>query len=132
MAKKRVSSTAIGAFVLASLGLLAIVVVILSSGKLFSHPHYYICMFQGNLNGLKVGAPVKVKGVQIGTVQSIGLRLKPDEGKLIHQPFQQAKNGGHPALPPYGLFRLSFSSTSVNSRVKAQLARRWTPRNTRT
>jgi paraquat-inducible protein B len=79
---KRVSSAAIGGFVLASLGLLAIVVVILGSGKLFSHPHYYICMFQGNLNGLKVGAAVKVKGVQIGTVQTIGLRLTPEEGKL--------------------------------------------------
>ncbi len=108
MAKKRVSSTAIGAFVLASLGLLAIVVVILCSGKLFSHSHYYICMFQGNLNGLKVGAAVKVKGVQIGTVQTIGLRLKPDEGKLIHQPLQQAKNGGQPGPPTVWAFPVIF------------------------
>jgi paraquat-inducible protein B len=78
----RVSSSAIGAFVLASLGLAAVAVVILGSGKLFAHPHYYICMFQGNVNGLKVGAAVKVKGVQIGTVQHIGLRLTPAEGVL--------------------------------------------------
>lgn len=37
-------------------------------------------MFQGNLNGLKLGATVKVKGVQNGTVQRIGLRLTPEEG----------------------------------------------------
>ena len=74
---KRVSSTAIGAFVLASLALAAVVAVVLGSGQLFRHPHYYICMFQGNLNGLKVGAAVKVKGVQIGTVKKIGLRLNP-------------------------------------------------------
>ena len=99
MAKKRVSSAAIGGFVLVSLGLLALVGVILGSGKLFSHPHYYICMFQGNLNGLKVGAAVKVKGVQIGTVQSIGLRLTPDEGKLKYDVYLPGKN----SLAPWPL-----------------------------
>jgi paraquat-inducible protein B len=89
MAAKRVSSSAIGGFVLASLGLLAIVAVILGSGKLFSHPRYFICMFQGNLNGLKVGAAVKVKGVQIGTVKTIGLRLTPEEGTLKQAEFSQ-------------------------------------------
>jgi paraquat-inducible protein B len=39
-------------------------------------------MFQGNLNGLKVGAPVKVRGVQIGTVAAIELRLLPSHGTL--------------------------------------------------
>ena len=39
-------------------------------------------MFQGNLNGLKIGAPVKVRGVQIGTVASIELRLLPSQGRL--------------------------------------------------
>ena len=63
---KRVSSASIGAFVLASAALAAIVAVVLGSGVLLTHPHYFICMFQGNLNGLKIGSAVKVKGVQIG------------------------------------------------------------------
>jgi paraquat-inducible protein B len=79
---RRVSSTSIGAFVLASFGLAVIVAVVLGSGTLFTHPRYFICMFQGNLNGLKIGAAVKVKGVQIGTVEKIGLRLTPGEGVL--------------------------------------------------
>lgn len=86
---KRVSSASIGAFVLASLAIVVAAAVVLGSGKLFAHPHYYICMFQGNLNGLKVGAAVKVKGVQIGTVKKIGLRLTPDEGMLKQVPFAQ-------------------------------------------
>lgn len=86
---KRVSSASIGAFVLASLALALVAAVVLGSGKLFAHPHYYICMFQGNLNGLKIGAPVKVKGVQIGTVVKIGLRLTPDEGMLKQVAFAQ-------------------------------------------
>ncbi|HEV3110345.1 MAG TPA: MlaD family protein [Candidatus Binataceae bacterium] len=79
---KRVSSTAIGGFVLVSIGLAVVALVILGSGKLLQRPHYYICMFQGNLNGLKVGAAVKIRGVQIGTVKQITLRLRPGQGKL--------------------------------------------------
>src|SRR5690242_14664941 len=86
---KRVSSTAIGAFVLASVALAAIVAVVLGSGALFTHPHFYICMFPGNLNGLKIGAAVKVKGVQIGTVEKIGLRLTSGEGELRQVSYAQ-------------------------------------------
>jgi phospholipid/cholesterol/gamma-HCH transport system substrate-binding protein len=86
---RRVSSTSIGAFVLASLGLAVIVAVVLGSGTLFTHPRYFICMFQGNLNGLKIGAAVKVKGVQIGTVEKIGLRLTPGEGVLRQVSYSQ-------------------------------------------
>jgi paraquat-inducible protein B len=39
-------------------------------------------MFQGNLNGLKIGAAVKIKGVQIGAVSRITLRLPEGMGKL--------------------------------------------------
>jgi len=42
-------------------------------------------MFQGNLNGLKVGAPVKFKGVQIGSVEEIKLVLSPSEGEVSPQ-----------------------------------------------
>lgn len=78
----KVSSAAIGGFVLASLGLAALALVILGSGKLLQRPRYYICMFQGNLNGLKVGAAVKIRGVQIGAVKQISLRLRPGQGEL--------------------------------------------------
>src|SRR5215469_1755036 len=79
---KRVSSAAIGGFVLASLALAIVAGLVLGSGKLLKRPHDYICMFQGSVNGLKVGAAVKIRGVQIGTVKQISLRLHTDQGQL--------------------------------------------------
>lgn len=79
---KRISPTAIGAFVVASLAVLVIAIIVAGSGDLFRKPHLFICMFEGDLNGLKIGAPVKARGVQIGTVSTINLRLQPGEGRL--------------------------------------------------
>src|ERR1700722_8513957 len=79
---KRVSPTAIGTFVVASFAILVVVLVVVGSGKLFQKPITFVCMFQGDLNGLKVGAPVKVRGVQIGTVSAIKLKLAPSEGAI--------------------------------------------------
>ncbi len=79
---KRVSPAVIGAFVVASFTILVVAVIVVGSGKMFTRPVRFICMFQGNLNGLKVGAPVKVRGVQIGTVAAIELRLLPSQGRM--------------------------------------------------
>ncbi|HEY2525692.1 MAG TPA: MlaD family protein [Candidatus Binataceae bacterium] len=79
---KRVSPAVIGAFVIASFAILIVALVVVGSGKMFRRPARFICMFQGNLNGLKVGAPVKVRGVQIGEVSAIELRLSPSQGKM--------------------------------------------------
>ena len=68
---KRVSPVVIGAFVVASFAILVVAVIVVGSGRMFTKPVRFICMFQGNLNGLKIGAPVKVRGVQIGTVAAI-------------------------------------------------------------
>lgn len=78
---KRVSPAIIGAFVVASFAILVVALIVVGSGRMFTKPVRFICMFQGNLNGLKVGAPVKVRGVQIGTVASIELRLLPSQGR---------------------------------------------------
>ena len=79
---KRVSPAVIGAFVVASFAILVVALIVVGSGKIFTRPVRFICMFQGNLNGLKVGAPVKVRGVQIGTVAMIELRLLPSQGRM--------------------------------------------------
>lgn len=80
--RKRISPTAIGAFVVASFAILLTAVIVVGSGRIFARPVRFICMFPGSLNGLKVGAPVKVRGVQIGSVAAIKLRLSPSEGKI--------------------------------------------------
>src|SRR5216683_1912520 len=71
---KRVSPTAIGVFVVASFTLVIAALIVVGAGNVFRKPLRFICVFQGDLNGLKVGAPVKFKGVQIGSVSEIRLR----------------------------------------------------------
>lgn len=82
---KRVNSTAIGIFVIGSIALGMVALVVLGSGRLFHRPHRFVCFFGGSLNGLKVGAPVKFRGVEIGTVEKIMLRLPPSYGTLSPQ-----------------------------------------------
>jgi paraquat-inducible protein B len=79
---KRFSSTAIGVFVMGSLALIIAALAVLGSGQLFKQSHKFICFFQGSVNGLKVGAAVKVRGVEIGSVSAIRLRPLPSEGRL--------------------------------------------------
>jgi paraquat-inducible protein B len=50
-------------------------VVILGSGKWFTKQDRFVCFFTGDLNGLNVGAPVKFRGVKIGSVDSILVNL---------------------------------------------------------
>jgi paraquat-inducible protein B len=79
---KRVSSTVIGAFVVSSFVVMIATLIVAGSGRLFTKAHTFVCMFQGDLNGLKVGAPVKFRGVQIGSVAAIKLYLSPEEGRM--------------------------------------------------
>ncbi|MBV8358960.1 MAG: MCE family protein [Deltaproteobacteria bacterium] len=79
---KRFSSAAIGMFVIGSIVLIVGALAVLGSGSLFKRPHRFICFFQGSLNGLNVGAAVKVRGVAIGSVSEIHLRLQPSEGQI--------------------------------------------------
>ncbi|HEY6420516.1 MAG TPA: MlaD family protein [Candidatus Binataceae bacterium] len=65
-----------------SFALLVAAIVVVGSGSLLKKPVRFVCMFQGGLNGLKVGAPVKFRGVQIGSVEEIKLALSPEEGEL--------------------------------------------------
>jgi paraquat-inducible protein B len=79
---KRISPTAIGIFVVGSFALVVVAIVAVGSGSVFKKPLRFVCEFPGNVNGLRIGAPVKFRGVQIGTVEEIKLVLAPGEGEL--------------------------------------------------
>ncbi len=72
---KRISPTVVGAFVLGAATLAVAAVVILGSGRLFTPQHLFVLYFSSDVNGLKVGAPVKFRGVEIGSVTAILLSV---------------------------------------------------------
>jgi paraquat-inducible protein B len=69
-------------FVVGSIVLAVAALAVLGSGNLFKRSNKMICFFSGSLNGLKVGAAVKVRGVEIGTVSEIRLRVQPSDGQI--------------------------------------------------
>jgi paraquat-inducible protein B len=75
---KRISPTLIGAFVVGALALVVIAVIAFGSGQLFRQTKQFVLYFPGEVNGLRVAAPVKFRGVEIGSVKDILLQLEPD------------------------------------------------------
>ncbi len=78
---RKANPAVIGAFVVGALVLGVVGVVIFGSGQLFKNTSKYVCFFPGPVDGLNVGAPVKVNGVEIGSVADIRLRL-PEQERL--------------------------------------------------
>ena len=75
---KRINPATVGAFVLGALGLILVAVVVLKGGW-FRKTHEFVIYFGGGgINGLRVGAPVKFKGVEIGEVKRVLLRLEQE------------------------------------------------------
>jgi phospholipid/cholesterol/gamma-HCH transport system substrate-binding protein len=73
---KRFSPTLVGGFVLSAIALGIIGLVVLGSGRFFTGKTNYVLYFDRDVNGLRVGAPVKFRGVDIGTVDAILLSLR--------------------------------------------------------
>jgi paraquat-inducible protein B len=76
---RRVSPTLIGAFVLGAVLLAVMAVVLIGSGRYFHRTAPFVLYFPGSVNGLRVGAPVKFRGVEVGSVEDIRIRLEPKQ-----------------------------------------------------
>ena len=75
---KKISPTLIGGFVIGALALLVIAVIAFGSGQLFRNTREFVLYFDSSVNGLRIGAPVKVRGVEIGAVKDIRFQLDQD------------------------------------------------------
>jgi paraquat-inducible protein B len=72
---KKTSPALIGGFVLGAITLLVVAVIAFGSGSLFRKTKEFVVFFDGTVNGLNIGAPVKFRGVEIGSVKNILLQL---------------------------------------------------------
>ncbi|MBB4090671.1 MlaD family protein [Salinibacter ruber] len=88
---QRVSPTLIGLFVVGALALGVVGVGAFGSGQFFEQRTTFISYFDESVNGLDVGAPVKFKGVPIGEVTDINLRVDL-ENETFQVPVQYAVN----------------------------------------
>jgi paraquat-inducible protein B len=79
---KRANPALVGTFVIGAIALAVAAVALLGSGNLFRQAHQFVCFFDGSVNGLRVGAPVKFKGVEIGEVRRILLSLNAGSGPM--------------------------------------------------
>jgi paraquat-inducible protein B len=73
---KKISPAVIGAFVLGAVALIIIAILVFGSGRLFRQTRNFVLYFDNSVNGLRIGAPVKFKGVEIGSVKDIRLQLE--------------------------------------------------------
>jgi len=71
---KKANPTAIGIFIFLGLVLLVGGLLLFTSSKLFSRTAKFIVYFDNTLSGLNEGAPVKFRGVTIGSVSQVMIR----------------------------------------------------------
>ncbi|MCI0442396.1 MlaD family protein [bacterium] len=76
---KQANPTTIGAFVVGAITLVIIGILVFSNIRFLTEKQRFVTYFQGSVNGLQVGAPVKLKGVQVGQVTNIEVELNLDE-----------------------------------------------------
>ena len=67
----KANPTWIGAFVLGAAVLMISAVMIYGGGRWFTDRIRFVSYFEGSVNGLSVGAPVKFRGVKIGEVRRV-------------------------------------------------------------
>lgn len=80
---KQANPLAIGAFLVGALILLTAGVMIFGGSDFFKDKKRFVIFFDSALNGLNVGAPVKLQGVQIGNVNEISLVMDSATGRIF-------------------------------------------------
>jgi paraquat-inducible protein B len=79
---QRSNPRVIGGFVLVGLALLIAAILVFGSGQVFKKYSKAVIFFKGSVGGLRVGAPVDFRGVQIGTVQDISIQFDFKTGQF--------------------------------------------------
>jgi paraquat-inducible protein B len=76
---RKANPKAVGGFVVGALILIIVAVMVFGSGRFFKETSTVVAFFPDSLLGLRIGAPVEIRGVQIGTVTDIWVGIDPDQ-----------------------------------------------------
>ena len=83
MTNSKNTSFAIGAFIVGAMVLIFIALIFFSGGRLFSKKEKVIMYFEGSVQGLQIGAPVKLKGVVLGEITDIQINFQNDDKTIL-------------------------------------------------
>ena len=75
---KKANPKTVGGFVLGAVILAVIAVGVFGGGRFFEERKTYVAFFPGSLMGLRIGAPVEMRGIQIGTVTDVWVEVDPE------------------------------------------------------
>ncbi len=78
MSHKKNRSLAIGAFIVGAILLVFVALLFFSGGRFFADKKRVVMYFEGSVQGLQVGAPVKLKGVVLGEIIDISINFELD------------------------------------------------------
>jgi hypothetical protein len=76
---KPIGKPIIGAFVVGAVALAVAGLFVLGGGQFLKKKYIRVMYFDGSVKGLKVGAPVTFRGVEVGTVTDITIRANPKD-----------------------------------------------------
>jgi paraquat-inducible protein B len=82
---KKANPAAVGAFVLGAVALVIVGVIALGGGALLRDTLRYVLFFEGSVNGLTVGSPVKIRGVEIGSVLEVNARSDTTRRSILNE-----------------------------------------------
>ena len=119
----RPNPVVIGAFVLGAITLAVAALLFFGGGVLREKRMAVVSFFDGSVAGLRVGAPVTFRGVPVGEVKSLGVRLDPKTGRSIIQVNMELVPG---MLTVYGQAmpdRDTFVTSLVSEGLTAQLVK---------
>ena len=125
---KPVNPYSIGAFLLGSVILIISAILIFGGGQLLKNKSQYVIYFDSALNGLNIGAPVKLQGVQIGMVKEISIELDQNATRITKPVIIEIDSekvldfGGHPLKVASSLEqRQKNTKQLIDAGIKAQL-----------
>jgi paraquat-inducible protein B len=76
---KPIGKPIIGAFVVGAVAIAVVGLFVLGGGKFLKKKYMRVMYFDGSVKGLRVGAPVTFRGVEVGSVSNIAIRANTED-----------------------------------------------------